>query len=211
MRFRLNRKNQDESLYKTQHIWSIFGLNRCSADIDGCFFMPRFNPGDRVQLIGDISRFYKCVIGVVLDCGEGSSSILQTYLVRLADKTVDMFFDFQLQTPPSVPAQVVFDSRKPDKQVATRGTVSARYIVAAAGEIEVHVQINGTFVWSIIGQASVGKMATNAIGTLLVDKRIMASEPADEEGEFRFRDVPASPITLEVFVPGQRIVASLAR
>jgi hypothetical protein len=62
--------------------------------------MPRFKPGDRVQLIGDISRFYKCVIGVVLDCGGSASSILKTYLVRLADNTVDLFFDFQLQTPP---------------------------------------------------------------------------------------------------------------
>jgi hypothetical protein len=172
--------------------------------------MPRFKPGDRVQLIGDISRFYKCVIGVVLDCGESSSSLLKTYLVRLADKTVDMFFDFQLHTPPLVPAEVVFDSRKPDKQLATRGTVGARHIVAAAGEVQVHVRINGTFAWSIIGQASVGRMATSAIGTLLVDKRIMASEPANEEGEFRFRDVPAGQLTLEVFVPGQRIVAALA-
>ena len=172
--------------------------------------MPRFKPGDRVQLIGDISHFYNSVIGVVLDCGGSSSSVLKTYLVRLADKTVDMFFDFQLQTPPLVPAEVVFDSRKPDKQLATRGTVGARHIVAAAGEVQVHVRINGTFAWSIIGQASVGRMATSAIGTLLVDKRIMASEPANEEGEFRFRNVPASQITLEVFVPGQRIVAALA-
>jgi hypothetical protein len=173
--------------------------------------MPRFNPGDRVQLIGDISRFYKCVIGVVLDADGSSSAIPKTYLVRLADKTVDMFSDFQLQTPPLVSAEVLFDSRRPDNQSATRGTVDARHIVAAAGEVEVHVRIAGTSVWSIIGQASVGRIATNAIGTLLVDERIMASEPANAEGEFRFRDVPASPITLEVFVPGQRIAAALAR
>jgi hypothetical protein len=188
----------------------IFGHNHRSADIGGLFFMPRFNPGDRVQLTGDISRFYNCVIGVVLDCGVSSSSVLKTYLVRLADKTVGIFFDFQLHTPPLVPAQVVFDSRKPNKQSPTRGTVDARHIVAAAGEVEVHVRIAGTWVWSIIGQASVSRIATNAIGTLLVDQRIMVSEPANEEGEFRFTDVPASPITLEVFVPDQRIVAALA-
>jgi hypothetical protein len=174
------------------------------------FFMARFKTGDRVQLIGDIARFYKCVIGVVLDSEENPSAILKTYLVRLADQTVHMFFDFQLNIPPLITAQVVFDSQRPTKQLATRGTIDARHIVAAAGEVEVHIRIAGTMVWSIIGQATVGKVASAAIGTLLVDQQVMASEPADEDGEFKFRDVPASPIALEILVPGRRIVAALA-
>jgi hypothetical protein len=173
--------------------------------------MARFKPGDRVQLIGDIAHFYKCVIGVVLDSEENPSSILKTYLVRLADQTVNMFFDFQLNIPPAIAAQVVFDSQRPTKQLASRGTIDARHIVAAAGEVEVHIRIAGTAgVWSIIGQATVGKVTSTAIGTLLVDQQVMASEPADADGEFKFRDVPASPIALEIFVPGRRIVAALA-
>jgi hypothetical protein len=89
--------------------------------------------------------------------------------------------------------------------------LDARHIVAAAGEVEVHVRIAGTTAWSIIGQASVGRVVTSAIGTLLIDQRVVLSEAADEDGEFKFRDVPPSPITLEVFVPGRRIVAALPR
>ena len=68
--------------------------------------MPRFKLGDRVQLVGDIARFYACIVGVVVKGGTYPSAILNQYTVRLADGTVAAFFDFQLEIPPAGMAQI---------------------------------------------------------------------------------------------------------
>src|SRR5580765_7539078 len=101
--------------------------------------MPRYKVGDRVQLAGDISRFYPCVVGVVDSGGDDPSSLLIQYQVRLADGAIATFFDFQLQSLPVVRAQVVFDGPISTPPMGTRGALEGRHIHIVAPGVEIHL------------------------------------------------------------------------
>jgi hypothetical protein len=72
--------------------------------------MPRFEYGDRVQVIGDIARFYKCVVGAVIADERDAVSEMNQYKVRLADGSESDFFDFQLQSPAVMTGRLIEDS-----------------------------------------------------------------------------------------------------
>src|SRR5438034_11787964 len=122
--------------------------------------MPRFRVGDRVQLTGDIARFYACIIGVIIQDGEYPASVLSQYKVRLADGTVAVFFDFQLLSPPAIRAYISFDSAVTRKDTGTRGTPNGRHVYLVAASVEIHVKITGAHSKSIIGQVTSGKTPT---------------------------------------------------
>src|SRR2546422_3142665 len=84
--------------------------------------VPRFKIGDRVQLSGDIARFYSCTVGVVTDGGDYPASVLNQYKVRLAEGAEGTFFDFQLETPPLITAHVIFESADTPQTKGHRGS-----------------------------------------------------------------------------------------
>jgi hypothetical protein len=172
--------------------------------------MPRFRIGDRVQLIGDIARFYICVVGVVIEDGTYPASVLNQYKVRLADGTVAVFFDFQLQTPPAFRAHVIFDSAVAKKNTGTRGAPTGRHVQLAARDIELHLKITGSVKKSIVGQVTAGtNPMRKALVSLLVDDQPVDSKTTDDAGEFELHDVQPGDATIEVLVPGRRIIATL--
>src|SRR5205085_3727508 len=67
------------------HLWCS---ERCSGVIErftGFFSVPRFSIGDRVQVVGDIARLYACNVGVIVEEASNTASVLNQYVVRLAD------------------------------------------------------------------------------------------------------------------------------
>jgi len=50
----------------------------------GVFSVPRFRIGDRVQVVGDIARFYACPVGIIVQGESDTASVLNQYTVRLA-------------------------------------------------------------------------------------------------------------------------------
>src|SRR5216683_3309106 len=103
--------------------------------------MPRFKIGDRVQLVGDIARFYACIVGTIIQGRGYPASVLNQYTVRLADGTVATFFDFQLQIPPAVTAHIIFDSSVASRGRGTRGTGTVRQVRLLARNIDIHLRI----------------------------------------------------------------------
>src|SRR5437762_9500645 len=99
--------------------------------------MPRYKVGDRVQLAGDIARFYPCVVGVVTGGGADPSSLLVQYQVRLADGAVATFFDFQLQSSPVVRAHAVFGGSISTQNIGTRGALEGRHVHLVAAGVEI--------------------------------------------------------------------------
>ena len=172
--------------------------------------MPRFKVGDRVQLTGEIARFYPSVIGIVKDRGKDQSSVLVQYDVRLADETVAKFFDFQLQTPPVVRGRIVYDEPILKKSTAHAVASEGREIRLIGADVEVHLEICGAFRKSITEHVSVGKVAmTDALVTVLVHEQPIATKRTDGRGDVEFHGAPSGDVTIETLVPGKRIVVSL--
>jgi hypothetical protein len=175
--------------------------------------MPRFKLGDRVQLAGDIARFYTCVIGVVVDGQHDQTSVLVHYRVRLADQTVGTFFDFQLQSPPIVRASVVYDGPEPrvppvlnDKK--TRHPVEARRISLVGGELAIHLKITGNSKKAITGKVNAANNpVTAALVTILVQDRPVQTTPTNNRGEFDIHDLSGGDVIFEIFVSGRRVTA----
>ena len=67
---------------------------RCYRKIHGVA-VPRFKIGDRVQVVGDVTRLYACVVGVIVPGASHTASVLNQYTVRLADgpKSADYSVD----------------------------------------------------------------------------------------------------------------------
>src|SRR5215510_7183890 len=110
--------------------------------------MARFNIGSRVQLAGEIARFYKCGIGTVIETDLDSRAVLAQYRVRLADNTISTFFDFQLQSPPILRAQIVLDT-------SFSGESDTRRVHLVYAGIEIRLKISGTR--TVSGEVTVGK------------------------------------------------------
>jgi len=172
--------------------------------------MPRFKLGDRVQLVGDIARFYACIVGVVVKGGTYPSAILNQYTVRLADGTVAAFFDFQLETPPAGTAQIVFDSAASHETSGTRGAATARNIRLLGRGIDIHLKISGGTKKTIAGQVTSGtSVMRNALVSVVLEDQTVDSTSTDDTGEFTLGDVPPGDITIEVLMPSRRIVAAI--
>jgi hypothetical protein len=173
-------------------------------------FMARFKPGDRVQLISDIARFYQHVIGVVLERSTDERSVLVQYPVRLADATVATFYDFQLQMPPIVRAHAVFDSFDSKEHAGVRDPTEDRQICLAGAGIEIDLKMIAGFDKSILGHVRVGNTPlAAALITLVVEDLPIATVPTDADGHFEFREVPGGEIMFETFLPGKRVVGWL--
>jgi hypothetical protein len=173
--------------------------------------MPRLTAGDRVQLVGDISRFYTCVVGVVIDDGTLPSSVLNQYKVRLADGTNGVFFDFQLQLPAASRAQLIFDSAVSEKKSGTRGPSPGRHVRMAGRDLEIHLKIGGSTEQSvgIVGQVTLGARPLQpALVSLLGEQQPLETKVTDGNGEFHFSGAANGEVTIEIFAQGRRVLAS---
>jgi hypothetical protein len=172
--------------------------------------MPRFRVGDRVQVVGDIARFYSCIVGVVISNADDPASVLNQHRVRLADDVVALFFDFQLYIPPSTSARVIFDSLVTTNSAGTRGETAGRHVHLAGRDIDIHLKIQGSTPKAILGQITAGaNVMRKALVTLLVQDEVTETIATDESGEFALRDVSSGSVSIEIFVPARRVLASL--
>ncbi len=172
--------------------------------------MPRFKIGDRVQLVGDIARFYAFVVGVVVQGEADPASVLNQYAVRLADGTVAAFFDFQLQTPPATVAQIIFDSAVSPKGAGSRPSSAVRQVRLLARDIDILLQISGSGTKTILGRVAAGAMTIpKAVVTLLAGDQATRTITSDNTGEFTLRDVVGNKVAMEILVPSRRIIVSL--
>src|SRR5262245_24229952 len=147
--------------------------------------MPRFNPGDRVQLVGDIARYYPSILGTVLSSGEDAASVLSQYNVRLANGAEGVFFDFQLNTPPGVTPRLIVDAPMSPRED------SPRLVHLAAGNIEIHFKIHGSSLKTLAGHVTARAAAMRgALVTFWIRDGQSNSVATDNEGEFVLQDVP---------------------
>ena len=169
--------------------------------------MPRFNIDDRVQLIGDIARFYSCIVGLVTDGGNYPASVLNQYKVRLADGIEGTFFDFQLETPALITARVIFDSTDTPRAKGQRGSSPERHIRLLGRDVDIHMKIMATPPRTIVGQVTAGiRPVAKAQIALMVQNEIANTTITDDLGEFTLRGVPAGKVGIEIFLPSRRIL-----
>jgi len=180
-----------------------------SLKMIGVLTVPRFNIGDRVQLVGDIARFYHCTVGVIIDGVNYPASVLNQYRVRLADEVEGTFFDFQLESLSQIIARVIFDSADTPKSKGHRGSVPERHIRLLGRDVDIHLKIATTPHRTIIGQVLAGTQpVAKALVTLLVQNEIANTTITDDLGEFRWPGL-AGEVGIEIFTPGRRILVPL--
>jgi len=179
-----------------------------SSKMIGVLAVPRFNIGDRVQLVGDIARFYHCTVGVIIDGGNYPASVLNLYRVRLADEVEGTFFDFQLESPSQIIARVIFDSADTPRFKGQRGSLPERHIRFLGRDVDIHLKMTMP-PRTIIGQVLAGTQpVAKALVTLLVQNEIANTSITDDLGEFTWRGL-AGEVGIEIFLPGRRILVPL--
>jgi hypothetical protein len=172
--------------------------------------LPRFRTEDRVQLVGDIARFYACIVGVVTAGGSYPASVLNQYTVRLADGIEGVFFDFQLETPPLVTARLLFDNLVERKKTGVRDLGPGRNIRFVGAGIDINLRMTGSGKRTVVGEITSGSTAIRkAIVTLLVENQSIQTTATNDMSQFTLRDVSPGGIGIEVCLPGRRILASV--
>jgi len=172
--------------------------------------LPRFSIEDRVQLVGDIARFYACTVGVVMAGGSYPASVFNQYTVRLADGTEGVFFDFQLETPPLVTARLLFDNVVDHKRAGARDLTPGRNVRFVGAGIDIHLKMTGSGKRTVVGEVTSGSTAIRkAMVTLLVENQPIQTTATNDMSQFTLREVSPGGIGIEVFLPGRRVLASV--
>jgi len=175
--------------------------------------MALFNIGDRVEITGDIVKYYGPTIGVIVGIERGVTSIVDKLRIRLADGTLGTFLPFQVQIPDAIAAYLVFDNSIEWQPTQLPGSSQGRQITFSAQQFEIHLKLLASDQANVIlGQIFFEKSAwvKPALVTLLVDGNPEATTATNEMGEFRVEAIPAGEFELEVLLAGRRILAYLA-
>ena len=172
--------------------------------------MSNIAPGDRVEIVGEISNQFQSKIGVIT-AAEDSVVSSGKFTVRLADGTEAVFLDSQLQIPPVVLGDMILDTQVSPVPYGLRGgtgAISMRHMRFISREFDIHIKLAGSEGQkNLLGEICANEGAAQPfLITLLLDDKTFASTTTDA-GEFNFNAVPPGTAMLEVLVPSRRIVA----
>jgi hypothetical protein len=174
--------------------------------------MSNFSIGDRVQVIGDIARYYSSTVGIITGIEQGVTSMFDKFTLRLADGAVGTFLAFQIHIPPATTARLVFDNSASWQPSGLRGAAQARHLRFTAQQFDIHIKIlDSELGKGIVGQVFHGKSERiqPALVTLLVAGKPQQTATTDAIGEFKLNAVPSGEIGLEIFGATHRILAFL--
>ncbi len=171
--------------------------------------MAGFRIGDRVEIVGDASSRFQSRVGVIT----GVPSILYggNFIVQLADGAEHSFLESELNVPPVILADMIFDTVISPLPSGLRGVGAAgRYMRFIAREFDISLELTKSHGKNdILGQlASNDASAETSLVTLLFDGKPYARTAMGSDGEFELRDVRAGPAALEILGPGRRILAT---
>jgi len=172
--------------------------------------MADLNIGDRVEIIGDIARYYRSTVGIIVGIERAVTALFNKLTIRLSDGTTGTFFPFQIQIPQAVTGRIVFANSADEQPSGLGGVAAARHLRCYAREFDLHLKIlESGSTYAVLGQLLVGESAWvhAAIVTLLLEGRAAKTTTTDGMGEFKLDGIPPGDFDLEVFVPGLRILA----
>jgi len=174
--------------------------------------MSSFSIGDRVEVIGDIARYYRSTVGIVTAVEQSVTSLFNKFTLRLADGTIGRFLPFQIHIPPATTARLVFDNADSWQPAGVRGAAQARHLRFTAAQFDIHLKILASDASkAIVGQIfrAQSEWIEPALVTLLVEGKSQQTTATDAIGEFKLDGIPSGEIQLEIFVAAHRILASL--
>jgi hypothetical protein len=168
-----------------------------------------FKAGDRVEIIDDIGHHYQSHIGIVTSTQQRAMAVAADVDVHLADGTAHRFFDFQLRTPPATSAPIIFDSTTAPPILKALDH-ECRHLQFEAEGLDLHIRVTEKE-RTIRGQVTSDRnLPEQPLVTLLVDDKPQQDTTANDVGEFEFDEVPLGRVTVEIFIPGRRIIAPIA-
>jgi hypothetical protein len=171
-----------------------------------CNEMSSFEIGDRVEIVGKIASDLRSTIGVVTAIVKKPFST--KFTVRLADGMDSVFWDSQLQIPPVLFADMIFDTQA--SPTGLRGSPSEHHMQFICREVDIYLTLTGAEEHkTLYGQVTASGVALgSSLITLLFDSEPYATTATDSRGEFKLDQIPSGKATLEVVVPSHRIVAT---
>src|SRR5260370_131201 len=102
--------------------------------------MSRFDIGDRVKIVGEIASDLRSRIGIVTAIGKGF--FRTTFTVHLADGTESAFWDSQLEIPPVIFADMIFDTHV--SPPGLRGSTSEQHMRFICREFDIQLTLTGS-------------------------------------------------------------------
>ena len=170
--------------------------------------MPRFEIGDRVEIVGEVGNQFPSSIGIIT-ATEGTFA-LPKFRVRLTDGTESAFWDSQLEVPPLIFADMIYDTHVSPVPPGIRGSIYEHHMRFISREFDIHLKLTRLDERTTLhGQLSANGVAPkSSLVTLLLNRGPLATTVADSYGEFKVEQIPSGDAMLEILVPSRRIVAA---
>ncbi len=163
--------------------------------------------GDRVEIVGEIAGQFRSKIGVVTTTREVSPR--RKFTVRLADGTESDFWDFQLQIPPIIFADMIVDT---DVSLVPGlgGSTFTHQMRFISREFDIHLNLTESGnEKSLYGQLTANGIAPeSSLITLQFQGEQCVTTATDSCGVFEVHQVPSGNAVLEILVPSRRIVVT---
>jgi hypothetical protein len=168
--------------------------------------MSRFEIGNRVEILAETATDFGSRMGVITAIG---TDRFRTYFtVHLAGGAESVFDGSELEIPPIVLADMIFDSHI--SPAGTRDSASEHRMRFICKEFDIDVRlIEADKDKSLSGRVLANQVTPGLfLITLLFDSEPYATIATDPLGKFRLNRIPSGNTTLEVMVPSYRILAT---
>jgi hypothetical protein len=205
-------------LFLNRSIWQTDDLMALSASINtprgikpsaggsGSDSMSSFEIGDRVEILGENVTDFGSRMGVVTAIRTDS---FRTYFkVRLASGAELVFNGSELEIPPTIFADMIFDSHV--SAAGSPDSASEHRMRFVCREFDIYVKLMGfNKDKSLSGRIFANDVTPElSLITLLFDSAPFVTTATDTHGKFRLDQIPSGKATLEIMVPSYRIVAT---
>ena len=164
-----------------------------------------FEAGARVEVIGEIARFYTSTIGIITTVGQSQVPLMKGYQVKLTDGTLVRFFDFQLRVPPPTMAGLLSDNWRSPSLSGLRGPAEGRHLLFVTRDFDIHLKLARTDEKKT-AFGEVTPVPRIGLVSLLIGQQQKETTTTDLTGDFKLHEVDGREVAVEIFVPGQRII-----
>jgi len=164
-----------------------------------------FEVGDRVEIIGEIAKYYGSTIGIIAAVGQSQVPVMKDFHVKLTDGSRVRFFDFQLRVPPPTMAGLLSDNWRSPSLSGLRGGAESRHLLFATRDFDIHLKLGRSDEKkTVLGQLT--PVPRISLVSLLIGQQQKETTTMDLTGQFKLHQVGGGDGAVEIFIPDQRII-----
>lgn len=178
--------------------------------------MQRFKQGDRVFVLPKFAHLYPGDSGIVRSVRiDPFRSVFNSYEIEFGGGATATAFEFQIVENPAnyqtVVGTVVFDSRLQMANTRARGRATSAQIVFEADGFDLDITIrpdqsskNNSLIGQIL-EKSTARLLKNIEASLMREGMPIGTTTSDQNGVFKFSNVPSGPLNILITIPQHSI------